>query len=128
MSENKKRTGVGVGVALVQSLSDDRNSLSVSDDRKISSNSTAFTVVFGLLNSSSKGEVIENKKTSVSDDRKISSNSTTYNAFEKHNVEKDVAEHIKKDFNKKYDPAWHCIVRKNFRERKGFPCWHEVLV
>ncbi|XP_047268730.1 uncharacterized protein LOC107853686 isoform X2 [Capsicum annuum] len=34
MSVNKKRTGVGIGVALVQWLSDDRNSLSVSDVRK----------------------------------------------------------------------------------------------
>ncbi|KAL3655526.1 Dynein light chain 1, cytoplasmic [Castilleja foliolosa] len=29
-------------------------------------------------------------------------------------VEKDVAEHIKKMFDKKYDPTWHCIVGKNF--------------
>ncbi|MCD7454622.1 Dynein light chain 1, cytoplasmic [Datura stramonium] len=33
--------------------------------------------------------------------------------FEKHNVEKNVAEQIK-DFNKKYGPTWHCIVGKNF--------------
>ncbi|CAN4091666.1 unnamed protein product [Withania somnifera] len=35
-------------------------------------------------------------------------------AFEKHNVEKDVAEQIKKEFDKKYGPTWHCIVGKNF--------------
>ncbi|XP_051128412.1 uncharacterized protein LOC127249569 [Andrographis paniculata] len=35
-------------------------------------------------------------------------------AFEKYNVEKDVAEHIKKMFDKKYGPTWHCIVGKNF--------------
>ncbi|KAG5632933.1 hypothetical protein H5410_004650 [Solanum commersonii] len=35
-------------------------------------------------------------------------------AFEKHNVEKDVAELIKKEFDKKYGPTWHCIVGKNF--------------
>ncbi|GFP95731.1 dynein light chain 2 cytoplasmic [Phtheirospermum japonicum] len=35
-------------------------------------------------------------------------------AFENYNVEKDVAEHIKKMFDKKYNPTWHCIVGKNF--------------
>ncbi|XP_047319453.1 dynein light chain 1, cytoplasmic-like [Impatiens glandulifera] len=34
--------------------------------------------------------------------------------FEKHNVEKDVAEQIKKEFDRKYGPTWHCIVGKNF--------------
>ncbi|PSR92574.1 Dynein light chain like [Actinidia chinensis var. chinensis] len=35
-------------------------------------------------------------------------------AFEKHNVEKDVAEYMKKEFDKKHGPTWHCIVGKNF--------------
>ncbi|KAI4317569.1 hypothetical protein L6164_025432 [Bauhinia variegata] len=35
-------------------------------------------------------------------------------AFEKLNVEKDVAEHIKKEFDKRHGPTWHCIVGRNF--------------
>ncbi|KAJ8766741.1 hypothetical protein K2173_007808 [Erythroxylum novogranatense] len=35
-------------------------------------------------------------------------------AFENHNVEKDVAEHIKKEFDRKHGPTWHCIVGRNF--------------
>ncbi|KAF4346998.1 hypothetical protein G4B88_030013 [Cannabis sativa] len=35
-------------------------------------------------------------------------------AFEKNGVEKDVAEHIKKEFDKKHGPTWHCIVGRNF--------------
>ncbi|GAY35861.1 hypothetical protein CUMW_019030 [Citrus unshiu] len=35
-------------------------------------------------------------------------------AFEKNSVEKDVAERIKKDFDKKHGPTWHCIVGSNF--------------
>ncbi|CAM8887510.1 unnamed protein product [Rhodiola kirilowii] len=31
-------------------------------------------------------------------------------AFEKHSVEKDVAEFIKKEFDIKHGPTWHCIV------------------
>ncbi|XP_058758163.1 uncharacterized protein LOC131631383 [Vicia villosa] len=35
-------------------------------------------------------------------------------AFERHNVEKDVAETIKKEFDKRHGPTWHCIVGRNF--------------
>ncbi|KAG6582205.1 hypothetical protein SDJN03_22207, partial [Cucurbita argyrosperma subsp. sororia] len=35
-------------------------------------------------------------------------------AFEKHSVEKDVAEQIKKDFDQRHGPTWHCIVGRNF--------------
>ncbi|TYJ26319.1 hypothetical protein E1A91_A07G112000v1 [Gossypium mustelinum] len=39
-------------------------------------------------------------------------------AFEKNNVKKDVAEYIKKEFDKKYGPTWHCIVGSNFGKPK----------
>ncbi|MQM01564.1 hypothetical protein Taro_034314 [Colocasia esculenta] len=35
-------------------------------------------------------------------------------AFEKYGVEKDIAEQIKKEFDKNYGPTWHCIVGRNF--------------
>ncbi|XP_062207490.1 uncharacterized protein LOC133909184 [Phragmites australis] len=35
-------------------------------------------------------------------------------AFEKHSLEKDIAEYIKKEFDKNYGPTWHCIVGRNF--------------
>ncbi|KAL0548403.1 hypothetical protein IC582_012852 [Cucumis melo] len=35
-------------------------------------------------------------------------------AFEKHSVEKDIAEQIKKEFDKNHGPTWHCIVGRNF--------------
>lgn len=35
-------------------------------------------------------------------------------AFESYQVEKDIAGHIKKEFDKKYEPVWHCIVGKSF--------------
>uniref|UniRef100_A0A8C0TWM0 Dynein light chain n=2 Tax=Canis lupus familiaris TaxID=9615 RepID=A0A8C0TWM0_CANLF len=35
-------------------------------------------------------------------------------ALEKYNKEKDIAAHIKKEFDKKYNPTWHCIVGRNF--------------
>lgn len=35
-------------------------------------------------------------------------------ALTKHNVEKDVAAYIKKEFDRKFSPTWHCIVGRNF--------------
>ncbi|XP_033085246.1 dynein light chain 1, cytoplasmic-like [Trachypithecus francoisi] len=35
-------------------------------------------------------------------------------ALEKYNIEKDIAAHIKKEFDKKYNPTWYCIVGRNF--------------
>ncbi|OAF71073.1 Dynein light chain 1, cytoplasmic [Intoshia linei] len=43
-------------------------------------------------------------------------------ALEKFNVEKDIATYIKREFDKKYNPTWHCVVGRNF----GSYCTHEA--
>jgi dynein light chain LC8-type len=35
-------------------------------------------------------------------------------AMEKYTSEKEIAAYIKKEFDKKYDPTWHCIVGRSF--------------
>lgn len=35
-------------------------------------------------------------------------------AMNRYTVEKDIAAHIKKEFDKMYGPTWHCIVGRNF--------------
>ncbi|CAG9565643.1 unnamed protein product [Danaus chrysippus] len=35
-------------------------------------------------------------------------------ALEKFNIENDIAAFIKEEFDKKYNPKWHCIVGRNF--------------
>ena len=35
-------------------------------------------------------------------------------AMEKYSIEKDIAAYIKKEFDKKYSPTWHCVVGRNF--------------
>ncbi|KAM9249297.1 dynein light chain 1, cytoplasmic-like, partial [Dugong dugon] len=35
-------------------------------------------------------------------------------ALDKYNIEKGIEAHIKKEFDKKYNPTWHCTVRRNF--------------
>ena len=32
----------------------------------------------------------------------------------KHNIERDIAAYIKKEFDKKYNPTWHCVVGRSF--------------
>ncbi|XP_023596487.1 dynein light chain 1, cytoplasmic-like [Trichechus manatus latirostris] len=35
-------------------------------------------------------------------------------AQDRFSVEKDIAAHIKKEFDRKYGPIWHCVVGRNF--------------
>ncbi|XP_017715545.1 PREDICTED: dynein light chain 1, cytoplasmic-like [Rhinopithecus bieti] len=37
----------------------------------------------------------------------------TTQALDKNNVE-DIAAHINKEFDKKYNPTWHCMVGRNY--------------
>ncbi|KAL1239731.1 Dynein light chain 1,cytoplasmic [Trichinella pseudospiralis] len=35
-------------------------------------------------------------------------------AMENCNIEKDIASYIKKEFDKRWSPTWHCVVGRNF--------------
>ncbi|VDM25598.1 unnamed protein product [Hydatigera taeniaeformis] len=35
-------------------------------------------------------------------------------AMDQYNIEKDIAAHVKKAFDREYGPTWHCIVGRNF--------------
>ncbi|EFN51855.1 hypothetical protein CHLNCDRAFT_27579 [Chlorella variabilis] len=39
---------------------------------------------------------------------------TAQQALDKFTIEKDVAAYIKKEFDSKHNPTWHCIVGRNF--------------
>nr|AAX30103.1 dynein light chain 2 [Schistosoma japonicum]CAX74139.1 Dynein light chain 2, cytoplasmic [Schistosoma japonicum] len=54
------------------------------------------------------------KSADMSEDQQQYAVDTAAKAFEIHNIEKDVASFIKKEFDKQYGPTWHCIVGKNF--------------
>ncbi|GAA5886371.1 hypothetical protein JCM16303_002514 [Sporobolomyces ruberrimus] len=43
-------------------------------------------------------------------------------AMAQHQVEKDIAAHIKRDFDKRYGPTWHVVAGKSF----GSFCTHET--
>uniref|UniRef100_A0A1I8IGQ7 BHLH domain-containing protein n=1 Tax=Macrostomum lignano TaxID=282301 RepID=A0A1I8IGQ7_9PLAT len=54
------------------------------------------------------------KNADMSEDMQQDAVDCATQAMEKFNVEKDIAAYIKKEFDKKYNPTWHCIVGRNF--------------
>ena len=53
------------------------------------------------------------KNADMSEDMQQDAIDIATQALEKFNIEKDIAAFIKKEFDKKYNPTWHCIVGKN---------------
>ncbi|RUS30700.1 dynein light chain type 1-domain-containing protein [Jimgerdemannia flammicorona] len=49
-------------------------------------------------------------------------------ALEKYNIEKDIAAYIKREFDKKYGPTWHCVVGRNFGSYVTHELWTAVIV
>ncbi|KAG6432141.1 hypothetical protein SASPL_103715 [Salvia splendens] len=93
MSEDTKRNGTG---AAVPSVEDRKSSIGSNPSKKV------------IIKSADMKEDIQKEAIDIA-----------IGAFEKFSVEKDVAEHIKKTFDKKYGPTWHCIVGKNFGSGTG---------
>merc|ERR1712227_1138275 len=54
------------------------------------------------------------KNADMSEDMQTDAVECATQALEKYNIEKDIAAYIKKEFDKKYSPTWHCIVGRNF--------------
>ena len=54
------------------------------------------------------------KNADMSEDMQQDAVDCATQALEKFNIEKDIAAYIKKEFDKKYNPTWHCIVGRNF--------------
>ncbi|KVH95066.1 dynein light chain 1, cytoplasmic-like [Cynara cardunculus var. scolymus] len=96
MSEERKRSLVGV-MAPVKSLPS-------ADDRKTNASiSSSFSSRKVIIKSADMKEEMQSEAVNIA-----------ISAFEDLSVEKDVAEQIKKEFDKKHGPTWHCIVGKNF--------------
>ena len=57
------------------------------------------------------------QSTDMPDDMQQDAMDSAILAFQKHSCENDIAAYVKKEFDKKYDPTWHCIVGRNFGSR-----------
>ncbi|KAL3508115.1 hypothetical protein ACH5RR_033497 [Cinchona calisaya] len=97
MSEEAKRMVGGAAPAVAKSLS---------DDRKFTSGSAPT--------STAAGKKVIIKSADMKDEMQKEAVDIAIGAFEKNGVEKDVAELIKKEFDKRHGPTWHCIVGRNF--------------
>ncbi|XP_064392476.1 dynein light chain 2, cytoplasmic [Halichondria panicea] len=71
-----------------------------------------------VLNFVERGKMTERKavikNADMSEDMQQDAVDCATQAMEKFNIEKDIAAYIKKEFDKKYNPTWHCIVGRNF--------------
>lgn len=54
------------------------------------------------------------KNADMADDMQQKAVDCTQDAMNRYSIEKDVAAHIKKEFDRMFGPTWHCIVGKNF--------------
>lgn len=54
------------------------------------------------------------KNADMSEDMQTDATETAAQALEKYNIEKDIAYYVKKEFDRKHGPTWHCIVGRNF--------------
>ncbi|KAL7853635.1 hypothetical protein AOLI_G00204790 [Acnodon oligacanthus] len=73
----------------------------------------------GSLDQTTTGEIMTDRKAVIknadmSEDMQQDAVDCATQAMEKYNIEKDIAAYIKKEFDKKYNPTWHCIVGRNF--------------
>lgn len=54
------------------------------------------------------------KNADMSEDMQQDAVDTAVQAMEKFSIEREIAAFIKKEFDRKYSPTWHCIVGRNF--------------
>ncbi|XP_054260836.1 dynein light chain 1, cytoplasmic-like [Macrosteles quadrilineatus] len=62
------------------------------------------------------------KSVDMTDDMQRDAVDLASQAIQKYTVEKDIASYIKKEFDRKYSPTWHCVVGRSF----GSYVTHEV--
>ena len=73
-----------------------------------------INLIFEKLNLTMADRKAVVKNADMSEDMQQDAIDISTQALEKFNIEKDIAAFIKKEFDKKYNPTWHCIVGRNF--------------
>ncbi|KAL8201090.1 hypothetical protein R6Q57_012429 [Mikania cordata] len=109
MSEARKKSLI--------SVTPPAKSMPFADDRKTNASPPSISTTSG-----SRKVVI--KSADMKEEMQSEAVNIAISAFEDLSVEKDVAEQIKKEFDKNHGPTWHCIVGKNF----GNICVHLICL
>ena len=55
------------------------------------------------------------KNSDMTEDMQQDAINVATKAIDSYNIEKDIACYIKKEFDRKHNPTWHCIVGRNFK-------------
>ncbi|KAF5775051.1 putative dynein ATPase [Helianthus annuus] len=86
----------------------------MSEERKMPPADDRKTTASSLTTSTSGSKKVVIKSADMNEEMQTDAVNIAISAFENCSVEKDVAELIKKQFDKNHGPTWHCIVGKNF--------------
>ena len=81
---------------------------------KIDAPTSSFTEPNSIPRDGIGGPKSTIKNVDMSEDMQQESIEIANTALEKFNVEKDIAAHIKKEFDRRHGPTWHVVVGKNF--------------
>ncbi|KAA0192447.1 Dynein light chain DLC [Fasciolopsis buskii] len=54
------------------------------------------------------------RSSEMTEDKQQDAIAVTMEALELYDIEKNVAAHVKKVFDRKYGPTWHCVVGYQF--------------
>ncbi|KAJ3683688.1 hypothetical protein LUZ60_013915 [Juncus effusus] len=103
MSEESRRSGVLVAGGLRSS----------SEDRKPPSSASSIASPAAAEAAASERKITL-KSADMKEEMRLEAFDCARAAFDKHTVEKEIAEYIKKEFDQRHGPTWHCIVGKNF--------------
>ncbi|KTG43838.1 hypothetical protein cypCar_00048309, partial [Cyprinus carpio] len=85
--------------------------ISFKEAMMVSESPLPFFSIFAAIMTDRKAVI---KNADMSEDMQQDAVDCATQAMEKYNIEKDIAAYIKKEFDKKYNPTWHCIVGRNF--------------
>lgn len=67
------------------------------------------------------------KEAEISAEMKNDAQNIAMKAIKEHSVEKEIAAHIKKEFDKRYFPSWQCIVGRNFGADVSYESKHFIF-
>ena len=72
------------------------------------------TMAATTANAKAAAKKVQVKSADMSEEMQADAIELATQAMDRYTVEKDMAAHIKKEFDRKHTPTWHCIVGKNF--------------
>ncbi|KAM3183693.1 hypothetical protein ACTXT7_009862 [Hymenolepis weldensis] len=113
MSEETQRSAIDIDTqAMEKNNIENDNAAHVNKEFHGKHNPTWHCIVEMQFQKVGSKAVIKNAD--MTDDMQQKAVDCAQDAMSRYSIEKDVAAHIKKEFDRMFGPTWHCIVGKNF--------------